>query len=262
MLDTHSIPTSDWGIKPILFSFHNIDIYSYPLILSIGLIVSATIYYFQVKKIKKDNENSFFIALAAIFGGIIGAKLFTLLSGLNTQEIWQTNILYSGKSIIGGLVGGTIAVIITKKKLGITEKRGNLFVFPIIVGMIIGRIGCFLRGCCYGSETHLPWGTDFGDHVYRHPTQIYEIVFWSILLVFTLTFRKKFTKPGSLFQLTIASYFIFRFFLEFIKEEPSTVFNLTIFQIALPLLLINMFRSQLIAVLKKISRKIKRLRHQ
>ena len=81
---------------------------------------------------------------------------------------------------VGGLIGGLIAVEWTKRWLRVTIPTGDLLVVPLVAGIAIGRIGCFLTGLAdrtYGLATGLPWGVDFGDGVLRHPTQIYEIVF-------------------------------------------------------------------------------------
>ncbi len=76
------------------------------------------------------------------------------------------------------MLGGLIGVEIGKKYAGVTESTGDRFVMPILVGLIIGRIGCFIAGLhddTYGNPTALPWGIDFGDGIPRHPTQLYDI---------------------------------------------------------------------------------------
>ena len=61
---------------------------------------------------------------------------------------------------------------------------GDLLALPLVLGIAIGRIGCFLSGLedqSYGVATALPWGVDFGDGVARHPTQLYEYRFSPLL---------------------------------------------------------------------------------
>ena len=119
-------------------------------------------------------------------------------------------------------------MILIKKKLNITEKKGNLFAPAIAIGVAIGRIGCFLAGCCYGIETNLPWGVDFGDGILRHPTQIYEAIFM-LGIFFYLLYKRTTVKAGVLFYLLMNLYFTFRFFEEFIRENPN-YFGLSLFQ--------------------------------
>jgi phosphatidylglycerol---prolipoprotein diacylglyceryl transferase len=229
MIDLHYAPPN-WGIKPLLFSISNLEISSYSFFVVLGLAAGLLVYYVLARKEKKVSEKSFYIVMAALAGGIIGAKL----------PIWIINLpliiksfpdimpILSGRTIIGGLVGGTIAVMWVKKKLGIKDKKGNLFAPGIALGVAIGRIGCFLRGCCYGIATNLPWGVDFGDGIRRHPTQIYESIFM-LGMFFFLLWKRKTAKPGQLFYILMNAYFAFRLLEEFIKESPR-YFGLTYMQ--------------------------------
>lgn len=124
---------------------------------------------------------------AAVAGGAIGSKLMYLLEDPAATALhWHDPFyLMGGKSIVGGLVGGMVAVELVKKYLGERQSTGDLFAIPAALGIAIGRIGCFLTGLSdntYGVPTRLPWGVDFGDGVRRHPTQIYETVFLLALI--------------------------------------------------------------------------------
>ena len=88
---------------------------------------------------------------------------------------------------MGGLFGGLIGVEISKKIIKERHSSGDLFTFPIIIGIIIGRIGCFLSGTkefTYGRETNFITGMDLGDGLYRHPISLYEIIFLILLFIF------------------------------------------------------------------------------
>ena len=155
------------------------------------------------------------IAFGSIAGGILGAKILQWIIDYKFifSHTSDLDLLLSGRTIVGGLIGGAIGAILTKKILRIKEKRGNLFAPAIAMGVAIGRLGCFFRGCCYGKETLLPWGVDFGDGVLRHPTQLYESLFMLIMFVYLEKIKNKENiKPGQLFKTLMISYFIFRFF--------------------------------------------------
>ena len=126
------------------------------------------------------------------------------------------------------IIGGKIGVMIIKKRLNIKKNQGNLFAAPVSMGIAIGRIGCFLRGCCYGIETTLPWGINFGDGVLRHPTQIYESIFCLGLSIYFK--RAKNPEPGQLFKEFLLYYFTFRFLVEFIRFGSKLFLGLTGFQ--------------------------------
>ena len=114
------------------------------------------------------------VIAAAFVGGALGSKiLYWAEDPAATAAHWRDPMyLMGGKTIIGGLIGGWIAVELMKKYVGISESTGDLFAVPLALGIAIGRIGCFLTGLSdktYGTQTVLPWGVDFGDGVPRHP---------------------------------------------------------------------------------------------
>jgi prolipoprotein diacylglyceryltransferase len=147
-----------------------------------------------------------------------------------------------GKTIIGGLIGGWIAVELMKKYVGISEKTGDLLAVPLAVGIAIGRIGCFLTGLSdrtYGGPTSLPWGVDFGDGIRRHPTQLYEalflvglaIVLYTLLpvrdaacRVSTREFLGRPLRSGDAFKLFMVAYLGFRVVLDFWKPSDPAIF--------------------------------------
>lgn len=233
MLDDHFYP-SNWGIRPILFHIGTFDVQSYSFFVLLGLIVGISIYFYESKKKKSLSENGFFIAFGSLVGGVLGSKIFewTINYKFFISNISNLGILFSGKTIVGGLIGGAIGAILTKKFLRVKEKRGNFFAPAIAVGVAIGRLGCFFRGCCYGKQTILPWGVNFGDGILRHPTQLYESLFMLAMFVYLEKIKNRNDiKPGQLFKLLMISYFIFRFFVEFIRVEQVVFLGLTSFQI-------------------------------
>jgi phosphatidylglycerol---prolipoprotein diacylglyceryl transferase len=231
MLDYHTVPSGVWGIRPVLFSIGKFEVNSYSFFVLLGLIVGLAVYYYLARTEKKVNENSFYVLMAGLLGGVIGAKLpmWIINYRLIIESFPDITPLLSGRTITGGLIGGTLAVMYVKYKLKIKDKKGNLFAPAIAIGVAIGRIGCLFKGCCYGIATSLPLGVDFGDGIPRHPTQIYEIIFFLLMFVFLMVKRET-AKPGQLFYWLMNSYFIFRFFEEFIREEPTLFLGLTIFQ--------------------------------
>jgi prolipoprotein diacylglyceryltransferase len=127
----------------------------------------------------------------------------------------------SNKTIVGGMLGGLVGVEVTKKIIGVKVSSGDLMVYPLILAMIIGRIGCFLAGLkdgTFGVASSLPWAIDFGDGIRRHPTNLYEILFWIVLWLILVLIEQKHTfSNGSRFKVFMISYLIFRLLVEFIK---------------------------------------------
>jgi phosphatidylglycerol:prolipoprotein diacylglycerol transferase len=253
MIDDHFYP-ENWGIRPILFQIGNFDVPSYSFFVLLGLLAGIAVYFYEARRLKKLSDNGFFIAFGSLAGGIIGAKLLQwaidykyILSNISGYET-----LLSGRTIVGGLIGGTIGAILTKKILRIKEKRGNLFAPAVAIGVAIGRLGCFFRGCCYGKATILPWGVNFGDGILRHPTQLYESLFMLTMFIYLEKIKKnKDIKPGKLFKILMISYFVFRFFIEFIRVEPVVFAGLTVFQIISIVVVIYLARDNIFYLFKK-----------
>jgi len=127
-------------------------------------------------------------------------------------------------------------VEIAKRIMRVTRRTGDAFVFPLILGIAIGRVGCFLTGLSdhtHGVATSLPWAVDFGDGVPRHPTQLYEIAFLLILGALLLVRSRHAHAPGELFRWFLLGYLAFRFLVEFIKPRYTIpILSLSAIQIA------------------------------
>ena len=169
------------------------------------------------------------VALGAFCGAMLGAKLPFVLTdweGLVSGRAW----LADGKTICFGLVGGYFGVELAKWMLDLRIKTGDTFAVPVAAAVGIGRVGCFVAGCCYGTETRLPWGVDFGDGLLRHPTQVYETVFHLCAAVTFAALRRDGLFRGQLIKLYIITYFVYRFATEFIRPEPRLWGGLTGYQ--------------------------------
>lgn len=162
------------------------------------------------------------VIAAAAVGAALGSKLLFLLD--DPAASWARRgdpaELLGGKTIVGGILGGWIAVEVVKRALGIERRTGDLFAVPLCVGIAIGRIGCFLEGLgdrTYGIATSLPWGVDFGDGVRRHPTQLYETAFLAVLAVPLLRATLRPHVEGAVFRAFVAAYLLWRLGIDFLK---------------------------------------------
>jgi phosphatidylglycerol:prolipoprotein diacylglycerol transferase len=169
------------------------------------------------------------LAIGAFCGGMLGAKLPFALADPRGPVCLQAWIA-DGKTIVFGLVGGYVGVEIAKALLDIRMKTGDSFAVPVAVAVGIGRLGCFVGGCCYGLPTSLPWGVDFGDGVRRHPTQLYELAFHLGAAAMLVALQRRGQFRRQLFKLYLAAYFAYRFFTEFLRPEVRLWGGLTGYQ--------------------------------
>ena len=181
--------------------------------------------YLWLRKRSEDvvtTEQRWRVVAAAIVGAAVGSKV---LNWFVDPAIFLRNwnnpyFLMSGKTVVGGLIGGLFAVEWVKRWFGVKRRTGDLFAIPLCAGIATGRIGCLMAGLSddtYGLPTALPWGIDFGDGIARHPVQIYEIVWLGLVTLWLLRLRRRAHREGDLFKTFMVAYFAFRLAVDFIK---------------------------------------------
>ncbi|MCL1793867.1 MAG: prolipoprotein diacylglyceryl transferase [Oscillospiraceae bacterium] len=204
-------------------TLHIAGIPAYTFFVGLGIIAGLVYYFAGLKRNGQVSEGAVKIVFSALVCGVIGSKIPLFFEG----RVWM-EILY-GKSIVGGLVGGMFGVAAIKKISGIKLKLGNVIAPSVALGMAIGRIGCFFNGCCYGIPASR--GFDFGDGSPRLPAQLFESGFHLLSFALLAYWQNKAKIPGLLFKLYLLAYFAFRFFNEFIRENPKVFCEMTIYQI-------------------------------
>lgn len=213
------IPLGPWRLDPhVVFE---------SLAYTVGVLV-----YIAVRRHRGDrisDRDRWSVLTATIVGGALGSRLLAALETVPADSFLQA---FGGKTIVGGLIGGWIATEFEKIRRGIRESTGDLYVFPLIAGIAIGRVGCFLSGLpdrTYGVATTLPWGLDLGDGVLRHPTALYESTF--VVAVGALLARlAPRLASGQLFRLFMLAYLTFRLAVDAIKPGVPVALGLTAIQ--------------------------------
>ncbi|HWX22832.1 MAG TPA: prolipoprotein diacylglyceryl transferase family protein [Candidatus Binatia bacterium] len=168
--------------------------------------------------------------VAALAGAFLGAKAVYFLSEgylhLREPDVWLQ--LATGKSILGGLLGGYGAVELAKRVTGYSGVTGDWFALIVPVGIILGRIGCLLHGCCQGIECRAAWFavSDAYGHP-RWPAVPVEILFNLLAVGGLYSIRRAGMLSGQHFHLYLIAYGAFRFLHEFLRDEPRLVGSLT-----------------------------------
>jgi phosphatidylglycerol:prolipoprotein diacylglycerol transferase len=203
---------------------------------SLGYVVAFRLYIHSrntAGDLLDDNARLRIIVAAAV-GAAIGSKLLHLFEDpVQTLRHWNDlGYLLSGKTVVGALLGGTIAVEYAKRRTGMRQRTGDLFAVPLAVGIAIGRIGCFLAGAqddTFGTPTSAPWAVDLGDGVRRHPVQLYETAAMIMLAILLIRIRPPRFEEGDRYRAFVFAYFSWRFFIDFFKPAPRFA-NLSMLQ--------------------------------
>jgi phosphatidylglycerol:prolipoprotein diacylglycerol transferase len=201
-----------------------VPISTYFLVISIACTL-ATIWF--IKRAEKRNLNrltAIDLTITLLVGGVIGARLFHVFyeepsfyfdHPLAVFEVWNGGFVY-----LGGVVGAWIAAsIFCQIKREPFWFWADIAVIPISFGYAVGRIACFLNGCCYGKYCELPWAV-FMQGGYRHPTQLYAS-FSEFLIVFILIkLEPKVRLSGSLFGSWMVLHALSRLLMEHFRDDP------------------------------------------
>jgi phosphatidylglycerol:prolipoprotein diacylglycerol transferase len=155
----------------------------------------------------------------AAVGAAVGSRGLYMLQYGSALAGQPLAMWLGGKTIVGGLLGAILGVETAKRLLHWKASTGDGFVLPLMVALVIGRIGCQVSGISdltYGNMTTLPWGWDYGDGLPRHPTALYEIL-GIIALARVLTIARFSTRRGDRFRAFMVGYLLLRFCLDFLK---------------------------------------------
>lgn len=196
-----------------------------------GIFLSILIW----ARLARRDERLLLIYVSALVSAFIGAKLVYLGAEgwLHWHDASRWVVLATGKSITGALLGGYAGVEIAKRLLKYDGITGDWFAIIVPAGVMIGRIGCMVNGCCLGKVCNASWFTiNDAQGVPRWPSSQMEFVFNAVMLGVILMLRWGRIAPGQLFHIYLMAYGIFRFFHEFLRDTPQIMGPISGYQIA------------------------------
>ncbi len=229
-------------MHPKLLTTPYFTIYTYGLMLALAYLFALWFLFRAAKREGIDREKVSRLGLWVIIGAILGAKVLMILRSLpfyleHPQKLFSLGTLQSGGDFYGGFIGAlaATAIFFARNRHFPRWRVADLCGPAIALGQAIGRIGCFMAGCCYGRSTELPWGVTFTDPaaaemvgtplgVSLHPVQMYESLL-CLLLFFLLLWllpRKRF--DGQVILAYALLYAVIRFFLEFTRGDADRGF--------------------------------------
>lgn len=204
---------------------------AYGWLMLAGIFVSIALW----SRVAKRDSRLVLIYIAALAGAFLGAKLVYLAAEgwLHWHDENRWLILATGKSITGALLGGYAGVEIAKRLLGYRGVTGDWFALIAPLGIMLGRIGCMLHGCCLGVACEQSWFTlNDATGVARWPAAQVEFIFNAVALLVLGLLRWRKIMPGQLFHLYLIAYGLFRIAHEFARATPQILGPISGYQIA------------------------------
>lgn len=227
----------DITISPIAFSIGSFAVRWYGIMIAVGVLVIVLWMLRQVKKgARISYDNLLTAALIAIPSGMIFSRLIHVVDRWvytgSPGQLWA----FEGLTIWGAILGATLGIWVYSRFSRFPFGHFmDLVALPTLLAQAIGRVGCTINGCCYGSEapSWLPWSVVYTDPqsyaplgVALHPTQPYEIVFLLITFGVLFMLRKRFQPEGSLFLIYLSAYSAWRVGIDFLRDGTSFLFGL------------------------------------
>ncbi len=229
---------------PELFRIGNFPVTSYGIWLAAGMLLALMAASRLAARDGLPKDRIYDLGLWTLLGGLLGSKILMYLVDDNVH-VFSLDFLRSGGVVYGGIIGGFIAVAVLVRMYKLPFwKVADAFAPAVALGQAFGRQGCFAAGCCWGKPTDLFFGVHFteagheytgvpmygpsGNDLFLYPTQLIES--FTMLAVFLFLYwlhkRKKF--DGQILIAYGIIYSIFRFSIEFIRDDPrGDLFGLT-----------------------------------
>jgi len=225
-------------MHPILFQIGGIPVFSYGVLVATGVLLALWYGRRRAARVGVDPDKLWSLGIYGVLASLLGAKLWLIATAweyysANPREIFSVTMFQSGGTFYGGVLGGIIGVILYAH----FQKMPLLPVFDICsaaipLGHSIGRLGCFMAGCCFGKPTDVAWGVTFTNPVaaqlagtplgiHLHPTQLYEaaLEFLNFLFLVWLGNRQRFS--GQIAGTYMILYGFERGILEFFRGDPG-----------------------------------------
>lgn len=238
-------------MRPVLFTIPRLElpIYGYGLMLFFAFLGSMNLAAWRARRERLDPETIYDLALWLYLGGLAGARLFYAWQywGTKIRSVWDIFKIWEGGIVLyGSILGGTVAFLAYWAWRRFPFRPTIDVIAPsLALGIALGRVGCFLNGCCFGDLCEdLPWGVRFPaqsapwfDQVHHrliapdaawsrpvHPTQLYSALDGLILLGLLSAYYPLRRRDGEVMALLAVTYPITRFLIERLRNDEGDFF--------------------------------------
>ena len=233
---------------PVLFRIGATPIWSHSFFTAIGMLVAIVMSWRIARHLRRDSIELVWIICGGLTGAALMARYGLVLKYLlvSSSPSIAGFMRYGGASLLGGLAGAYLGVVIVKRLIGYRRHTGDLLVPGVALGIAIGRVGCHLAERP-GTPTTLPWGVHVPMPIAAtvpecpacltgaamHPSFVYESLFlvaaaaWLYPRAMRITPMPSWMREGDLFKLFLLAYACARFVLEYVRGNPTMLASLS-----------------------------------
>ena len=209
-------------MDPVAFHLFGRPIYWYGIFVAAGFLAGMAHWSLAARKRGWPADTGSDLGLWIMIGGVVGARIAYVIANWSHYAAAPWSILrfdQGGLVFYGGFIGGTLAVIAyaRRRRVAILE-MGDFAIGAVPLGHTLGRIGCFINGCCYGAPTEGPLACTL-EGVSRHPVQLYEAAANAVIYLLLLRAAPRCRRPGALLGRYLLLYPTARFLLEFLRGD-------------------------------------------
>jgi phosphatidylglycerol:prolipoprotein diacylglycerol transferase len=223
-------------MHPILFEIRGFPVYTYGVMLAAAYLLGLQFALRRARSLGLDPNRVMDLGIWIIVSALVGAKLLLLVVEWDTYGRSLSDVMTLVRSA-GVFYGGLIVAVLVAMWYMWRHRMplwsvADVFAPGIALGHVIGRLGCFFAGCCFGRPTDVPWAVTFtSEYAARnvgttinipiHPTQLYEAGAELVILGFLLAFERRGRAfPGRTFWSYMLLYAISRFIIEIYRGDP------------------------------------------
>ena len=223
-------------MHPTLLELGPFTVYTYGVLLAAAYLLGLQLAIARGRARGLDQARVLDLGIYIIISALVGAKLLLVLTDFRSFLASPRSLLElarSGGVFYGGLILAVVVALWYIRRIGLPLwTTCDVFAPGIALGHVIGRMGCFFAGCCYGRPTSVPWAITFDDplaagnvgtplHVPLHPTQLYEAGAEALILIFLLATESRGRRfPGRTFWLYMLLYAVSRYIIEMFRGDP------------------------------------------